>query len=134
MQTFLPIEIVILRRVNQIKSRDPAHDAGPRISGGSASWPVCAIQAATGAIAKARPRKKCRRVSKMFGERVEKNNAERDRRKHECEPIDVCSKENKQRPGTEDEEMKIDAPGREIDLCRVASADCADPSPNRRSD
>jgi len=52
------------------------------------------------------------RVSEMFGERVEKNDTERDRREHESEAIDVCSKENKQR-AVNDKRSEHDVPGRE---------------------
>ncbi len=51
-------------------------------------------------------KKKVRCVSKMFGEGVEKNDAKRDRRKCERQPIDIRSKKNK-KSAAEDEKIKM---------------------------
>src|SRR5439155_2862708 len=56
--------------------------------------------------------KKVRRVSEMFGERIEKNDTKRDRRKHKSQPIDICSKKNK-KGAAEDEANENNVLGRE---------------------
>src|SRR5207244_954804 len=89
-QSLIPIELVILSGIDQIKATHPTnhskgkderrqfHPARLRDPGRDRRNPERETE------------KKVRRVSKMFGERIEKNDAKRDRRKRESQPIDIC--------------------------------------------
>src|SRR5436190_23971723 len=89
-QFLLPIEIVVLSSVDQIKSTHPTNDSKGEderrqfhpTSLRDPGRDRCNPQRET--------EKKVRRVSEMFGERIEKNDTKRDRRKHESQPIDIC--------------------------------------------
>src|SRR5436190_14779086 len=94
-QSLLPIEVVILSGIDQIKATNPTNDSKgkderrqfhlARLRDPGCDW--CNPEGET--------EKKVRRVSKMFGDGIEKNDAKRDWRKHESQPIDIRRKKNK---------------------------------------
>src|SRR5438128_8387359 len=94
-QSLLPIEVVILGGIDQVKATHPTNDSKgkddrrqfhpARLRDPGRDWCNPEREA----------EKKVRRVSKMFGDRIEKNDAQRDRRKHKSQPIDICSKKTK---------------------------------------
>src|ERR1700730_4187137 len=83
MQSFAPIEVVVLCGIDQIKSAHPSND-----SNGKDEWwqfhPTCLRDPGRDRrYTERETEKKVRRVSEMFGEGIEKNDAKRDRRKRE---------------------------------------------------
>src|SRR5438445_11017146 len=95
MQPFIPIEVVILSGIDQIKSSHPTNDSKGKDERRK-FHPACLRDPGRDRRNPERETKKkvcC--VSKMFGKRVDKNDAKRDRRKRERQPIDICSKKNK---------------------------------------
>jgi len=112
MQPFMPVEVVILSGIDQIKSTHPTNDSKGKDERRQFQ-PACLRDPGRDRRNPEREtKKKVRRVSKMFGERVEKNDAKRDRRKRERQPIDICSKKNKKN-AAEDETNKNGVPVRE---------------------
>src|SRR5438132_14098116 len=108
----MPIEVVILSGINQIKSTHPTNDSKGKDEGRQFQ-PACLRDPGRDRRNPEREtKKKVRCVSKMFGERIEKNDAKRDRRKREGQPIDICSKKNK-KGAAQDEANENDFPGRE---------------------
>src|SRR5437763_2954702 len=112
MQPFIPIELVILSGIDQIKSTYPTNDSKGKDERRQFQ-PACLRDPSRNRRnPEGETQKKVRCVSKMFGERIEKNDAKRDRRKCERHPIDICSKKNK-KDAAEDETNENDVPGRE---------------------
>src|SRR6266567_1176309 len=110
-QSLLPIEVVILSGIDQIKSTHPTNDSKGKDERRQFQ-PACLRDPSRNRRnPEGETQKKVRCVSKMFGERIEKNDAKRDRRKRERQPIDICSKKNKKN-AAEDETNENDVPGR----------------------
>src|SRR4029079_4341834 len=112
MQPFIPIEVVILSGIDQIKSTDPTNDSKGKDERRQFQSACLRDPGRDLRNPEGETQKKVRCVSKMFGERIEKNDAKRDRRKRERQPIDICSKKNK-KGAAEDETNENDVPGRE---------------------
>src|SRR4029077_6337512 len=112
MQPFIPIEVVILSGIDQIKSTHPTNDSKGKDQRRQFQ-PACLRDPRRDRRnPEGETKKKVRCVSKMFGERIEKNDAKRDRRKRERQPIDICSKKN-EKDAAEDETNESDVPVRE---------------------
>src|SRR5437764_13031910 len=112
MQPFIPIEVVILSGIDQIKSTYPTNDSKGKDERRQFQ-PACLRDPSRNRRnPEGETQKKVRCVSKMFGERIENNDAKRDRRKHERHPIDICSNKNK-KDAAEDETNENDVTGRE---------------------
>src|SRR6266446_750407 len=112
MQSLMSIEVVILSGIDQIKSTHPTNDSKGKDERRQ-FHPACLRDPRRDrGNSKRETKKKVRCVGKMFSERVEKNDAERDRRKRERQPIDIRSKKNK-KDAAEDQTNKDNVPGRE---------------------
>src|SRR6266480_1527832 len=111
MQPFIPIEVVILSGIDQIKSTHPTNDSKGKDERRQFQLACLRAPGRDRRDPEGEAKKKVRCVSKMFGERVEKNDAKRDRRERESQPIDICSKKNK-KGAAEDETNENDVPGR----------------------
>src|SRR6476469_10293080 len=95
MQPFMPVEVVILSGIAQIKSTHPTNDSKGKDERRQFQ-PACLRDPGRDRRnPEGETQKEVRCVSKMIGERIEKNDAKRDRRKRESQPIDLCSKTNK---------------------------------------
>src|SRR5207302_3509537 len=112
MQPFIPIEVVILSGIDQIKSTHPTNDSKGKDERRQFQPSCLRDPSRDRRNPEGETQKEVRCVSKMFGERIEKNDAKRDRRKRERQPIDICSKKNK-KGAAEDETNENDVPGRE---------------------
>src|SRR5207244_13369291 len=112
MQSFITIEVINLSGIDQIKSTHPTNDSKGKDERRQ-FHPACLRDPGRDRRnPEGETKKKVRCVSKMFGERIEKNDAKRDRRKRERQPINICSKKNK-KSTAEDETNENDVPGRE---------------------
>src|SRR6059058_315349 len=111
MQPFIPIEVVILSGIDQIKSTHPTNDSKGKDERRQFQPSCLRDPSRDRRNPEGETQKEVRCVSKMFGERIEKNDAKRDRRKRERQPIDICSKKNK-KGAAEDETNENDVPGR----------------------
>src|SRR5882757_3569295 len=112
MQSFIPIEVVILSGIEQIKSTHPTNDSKGKDERRQFQPAGLRDPSRDRRNPEGETQKKVRCVSKMFGERVEKNDAKRDRRERESQPIDICSKKNK-KGAAEDEAKENGVPVRE---------------------
>jgi hypothetical protein len=101
-QAFLSIEVVILRRVNQIKSADPADDAKSKDERRQVHMAGLCDPSCDWCNTERKTEKEMRRVGEVFGHGIEKNDGECDRRERESQAIDICGKENK-KDAAEDE-------------------------------
>src|SRR5436190_17681542 len=112
MQPFIPIEVVILSGIDQIKSTHPTNDSKGKDERRQFQLACLRDPGRDRRDPEGEAKKKVRCVSKMFGERVEKNDAKRDRRERESQPIDICSKKNK-KGAAEDQANENNVLGRE---------------------
>src|SRR4029079_10463694 len=111
MQPFIPIDVVILSGIDQIKSTHPTNDSKGKDERRQFQ-PACLRDPSCDRCnPEGETKKKVRRVSKTFGKRIEKNDAKRDRRKRERQPIDICGEKNK-KSAAEDETNKNGVPVR----------------------
>src|SRR6266436_4671335 len=112
MQSFMPIEVVILSGINQIKSTHPTNDSKGKDKRRQFQPAGLRDPSRDRCNPEGETKKKVCRVSKVFGERIEKNDAKCERRKRERHPIDICSKKNK-KGAAEDETNENYVSGRE---------------------
>src|SRR5205809_1576646 len=112
MQPFIPIEVVILSGIDQIKATHPTTDTKGKDERRQFQPSCLRDPSRDRRDPEGEAKKKVRCVSKMFGERVEKNDAKRDRRERESQPIDICSKKNK-KGAAEDKANENNVLGRE---------------------
>src|SRR5436309_333333 len=112
MQSFMPIEVVILSGIDQIKSTHPTNDSEAEDERRQFHLAPLRDPSRDWRNPEGETKKKVRCVGEVFSERVEKNDAKRDRRKRERQPIDIRSKKNK-KDAAEDQTNKNDVPGRE---------------------
>src|SRR5947207_15885576 len=98
MQSFVPIEVVILSGIDQIKSSHPTNDSEAEDERRQFHLAPLRDRIRDSRNPEPETKKKVRCVGEVLRERGEKNDAKRDRRKPEPQPIDNRSKENKKEP------------------------------------
>src|SRR5438105_14930174 len=109
MQTFSPIEVVILSGIDQIKSTHPTNDSKGKDERRQFQPSCLRDPSRDRRNPEGETQKEVRCVGRTFGERIEKNDAKRDRRKRERQPSDICRKKNR-KGAAEDESDETDVP------------------------
>src|SRR5439155_4799422 len=94
-QSLLPIEVVVLSGVDQIKATHPTNNSKGEDERRQFYPSSLRDPGRDRRNPERETEKKVRRVSKAFCDGIEKSDAKGDRRKHESQPIDICSKKNK---------------------------------------
>src|SRR4030095_5867972 len=84
---FAPIEIVILRRINEIKPRDPANYAGREYNRGKIDPTSLRDPCADGCDSQREAEKEMRCARESFCERIEKNQSQSNWRKSQSQSI-----------------------------------------------
>src|SRR5437667_12731993 len=85
---FAPVEIVILRGVNQIESCHPANDSKPEDDGGNIDTSGLRDPCAQRRDCQRKSEKEVRRTGEPFSERIKKNHKQSNRREDERQAID----------------------------------------------
>jgi hypothetical protein len=112
MQSFIPIEVVILSGIDQVKSTHPTNHPKGKDERRQFHRACLRDPGRDRRNSEGETEEKVRCVGKMLCQGVKKNDAKRDRRKRERQPIDIRSKKNKKN-AAEDETNENDFPGRE---------------------
>jgi len=93
--TFAPIEIIILRCINQIKAGDPADHAESEHKWRKIDTSCLCNPSTNRSDGERQSEKEVRRAREPLRERIEKNHGESDRCEHERQPIDRRRREKK---------------------------------------